>query len=150
MWSLLSFTYELADELLAHGGDYWQSSDRAMLLAVKQGHTEVARQLIAAGFDANVTSTSGTPALVLAVENGDAACARVLLEGNASLSRPNAELETPTLAACLWNEDGILQLFLSSDFTGAATVVQDRVRSRRRLKNRGKRGKAPLITCLSK
>ena len=117
-----------------------------MILAIKQGHAEVARQLITAGFDANVTSTCGTPALVLAVENGDAACARALLEGNASLSRPNTELETPTLAACLWNEDVILQLFLSSDFTGAATVVQDRVRSRRRPKYRGKRGKAPVIS----
>ena len=73
------------------------------------------------------------------------ACARALVEGNASLALPNAELETPALAACLWEQDEVLECFLRFDFVKAATVVQERARQRKRKqRQRLRRGKTSM------
>ena len=49
----------------------WRDQDAVLLLAIKHGHARVIRQLLAAGFDANVVSSAGSPALVMVAETGD-------------------------------------------------------------------------------
>ena len=66
-----------------------------LMLAAREGHTEVARALVSAGADVNLITGDGKTALALAIFNGNYALASLLVDHKADVNRADAQRFTP-------------------------------------------------------
>jgi ankyrin repeat protein len=102
------------------------TSDTAILLAARGGHTEVVRQLVTAGASPHVRNATGENLLYIAAETGNVELAALALELGVSPS-VRAKDRTPLHAACERGDREICELIITHARGGIAAPVPDRV-----------------------
>ncbi len=91
----------LAPEAINHASDAGRKDDSALHHAVETGKHAIARMLLEAGANANLTVKSGYAPLHLAVENGDEEMIRLLVEYGADLNKSYNEHKVTPLVSIL-------------------------------------------------
>ena len=101
-WGLGRLPVEVGQELLGAGADVdtrdWDGWT-ALMLAARNGHTEIARTLIEAGADVDTQDRNGQTAMMLAAWYGHTEIARALIEAGADVDTRDRDGWTALRAA---------------------------------------------------
>ncbi len=117
---------DMFELLLASGADVNASGDDAMVFdyAVKNGYTDVAKEMISKGIDVNATDFDGATALHRAARWGSNGVVELLISNHANVNATSSDGKTPLHAALRQNHRGIVELLVAGganlDATGRA------------------------------
>jgi uncharacterized protein len=101
---------EAVKSLLSHGADpnvkERQQGHTALMRAIAEKHSEVARVLVGSGADVRARSTRGFTALLFASQQGDIESARILLSAGADINEATPENGTALVLAAASGHEG--------------------------------------------
>jgi ankyrin repeat protein len=130
-WAALNGDAELA-AILRYAGANWRATTRLggylpLHLAAQSGADRVIAELLAAGSDVNVKTSTGTTALMLAAASGNTKAVSLLLERGADVhAKEDAHDETALMFAAARDRADVVRLLLSKGATpSVATKIID-------------------------
>lgn len=106
--------FKIADLLLGHGADKTGFKKASFLGAVRKGDYPAFKALLNIGIPPDARTTSGDPAITLAVASGNVSIVRFLIQAGANLNALDSEDRTALEVAATNNRKDLVRLLLQS------------------------------------
>lgn len=114
-----------------------------LMMAIKRGHSEIAKTLIAGGANVDASDEEGETALMIAAWKNNLEIARLLIKTGADVNASDKDEFTALIYAANQKHEAVMELLIDK---GAATNVPDTLHNRVDIERRINRIKLPIKT----